>query len=71
MLFAYGLTEPDVGADLASVRTRAVHDGDGVVINGAKRFCTGAKIADFHLHARPQRSGRAPISEPEPDPGAA
>lgn len=47
MLFAYGLTEPDVGADLASVKTRAVRRGDTVVVNGAKRFCTGADIADY------------------------
>lgn len=47
MLFAYGLTEPDVGADLASVRTTATRRGDRVVINGAKRFCTGADIADY------------------------
>lgn len=47
ILFAYGLTEPDVGADLASVKTRAERDGDIVRINGAKRFCSGAGIADY------------------------
>ncbi len=47
MLFAYGLTEPDIGADLASVKTRAVRRGDTVVVNGAKRFCTGADVADY------------------------
>jgi alkylation response protein AidB-like acyl-CoA dehydrogenase len=47
MLFAYGLTEPDAGADLASVKTTAVRDGDGLRINGAKRFCSGAGIANF------------------------
>jgi alkylation response protein AidB-like acyl-CoA dehydrogenase len=47
MLFAYGLTEPDAGADLASVKTRAERDGDMIRINGAKRFCSGADIADF------------------------
>src|SRR5258706_160042 len=47
MLFAYGLTEPDAGADLASVKTRAERDGDVIRINGAKRFCSGADIADF------------------------
>ncbi|MGN6692477.1 MAG: acyl-CoA dehydrogenase family protein, partial [Sphingopyxis sp.] len=46
-MFAYGLTEPDVGADLASVKTRAERDGDIVRINGAKRFCSGAGIADY------------------------
>ena len=47
ILFAYGLTEPDVGADLASVRTRAERKGDVVVVNGAKRFCSGADISDY------------------------
>ncbi len=47
VLFAYGLTEPDVGADLASVKTTARRDGDRIVVNGSKRFCTGANIADY------------------------
>ncbi|MDH3690039.1 MAG: acyl-CoA/acyl-ACP dehydrogenase, partial [Gammaproteobacteria bacterium] len=47
MLFAYGLTEPDIGSDLAEVRTRAERHGDQVIVNGAKRFCTGAEIADY------------------------
>lgn len=47
LLFAYGWTEPDVGADLASVKTTAVRDGDGVVLNGAKRFCSGSEICDY------------------------
>lgn len=47
MLFAYGLTEPDAGADLASVKTRAERHGDVLRINGAKRFCSGAGIADY------------------------
>ncbi len=47
LFFAYGLSEPDVGGDLASVKTRAVRDGDQIVINGAKRWCTGADWADY------------------------
>jgi alkylation response protein AidB-like acyl-CoA dehydrogenase len=46
LFFAYGLSEPDVGGDLASVTTRAERDGDGVVITGAKRWLTGAVWAD-------------------------
>jgi alkylation response protein AidB-like acyl-CoA dehydrogenase len=49
ILFAYGLSEPDVGADLASVRTRAERRGDMVVINGQKRWCSGANFADYIL----------------------
>ena len=47
LLFAYGLSEPDVGSDLASVRTRAERNGDTVTINGSKRWCSGAEIADY------------------------
>ena len=45
--FAYGLSEPDIGADLASVKTRAHIEGDDVVLNGTKRWCTGADFADY------------------------
>lgn len=49
LLFAYGLSEPDVGGDLASVRTTARVSADGrqLVLNGSKRWCTGAEFADF------------------------
>lgn len=47
LIFAYGWTEPDTGADLASVKTRAERVGDRLRINGAKRFCTGAAISDY------------------------
>jgi len=49
LIFAYGITEPDVGADVAGVRTTATRKGNGgtVTINGAKRFCSGADIADY------------------------
>lgn len=46
-LFAYGLSEPDAASDLASVRTTARRHGDTIVINGFKRWCTGAGIADY------------------------
>jgi alkylation response protein AidB-like acyl-CoA dehydrogenase len=47
MQFSYGLSEPDVGSDLASVKTTAVRDGDDVVVNGAKRFCSGARTVNY------------------------
>ena len=47
LLFSYGISEPDVGADVASVKTRAVNEGDEVVINGAKRWCSGPNVTDF------------------------
>ncbi|MCR9184207.1 MAG: acyl-CoA dehydrogenase family protein [Halieaceae bacterium] len=47
LMFAYGLSEPDVGSDVASVRTSAIRNADTVVINGSKRFCSGAAISDY------------------------
>ena len=47
LLFAYGLSEPDVGGDLASVKTRAERTGDRVRINGTKRWCTMARDAHY------------------------
>jgi hypothetical protein len=45
--FAIGYTEPDAGTDLAALRTRAVLDGGGYVVDGQKIFTTGAHAADY------------------------
>lgn len=47
MFLCYGLSEPNVGGDLPSVETRVERDGDELVINGAKRWCTGADWSDY------------------------
>ena len=43
MLGAFALTEPHVGSDASSLRTTAVKDGDGYVLNGVKQFITSGK----------------------------
>lgn len=42
-----GITEPDAGSDVASIRTTARRDGDSYVINGTKIFITNGVRADF------------------------
>ena len=43
----FAQTEPDAGSDPGAMRTTAVRDSDHFVINGTKRFITGADKADF------------------------
>jgi alkylation response protein AidB-like acyl-CoA dehydrogenase len=44
-LIAFALTEPEAGSDAASLRLRAVRDGDDFVLNGLKRFITHGSVA--------------------------
>ncbi|MEV7384403.1 acyl-CoA dehydrogenase family protein [Streptomyces lydicus] len=57
-LGCFGLTEPGTGSDAASLATRAVRDGDGFVIDGAKMFITNGTWADVVLLFA--RTGDAP-----------
>ncbi|MGF1502480.1 MAG: acyl-CoA dehydrogenase family protein [Paracoccaceae bacterium] len=41
---SFALTEPQAGSDAANLRTRAVRDNEGWVVNGAKQFISSARI---------------------------
>ncbi|MDE3180467.1 MAG: acyl-CoA dehydrogenase family protein [Acidobacteriota bacterium] len=45
----FGLTEPDFGSNPGSMRTRAVRDGAGFVLNGEKAWITSGSISDVAL----------------------
>jgi alkylation response protein AidB-like acyl-CoA dehydrogenase len=46
---SYCLTEPGSGSDAASLKTRAVRDGDHYVLNGGKAFISGAGVSDVYV----------------------
>ncbi|HZD18918.1 MAG TPA: acyl-CoA dehydrogenase family protein [Actinomycetota bacterium] len=49
ILMSYALTEPGAGSDAAALSTRYVRDGDGFVLNGTKRFITGAGVSQAYV----------------------
>ncbi|MFI5885511.1 acyl-CoA dehydrogenase family protein [Streptomyces sp. NPDC051554] len=63
LLGAYCLSEPSSGSDAASLRTKAVRDGDDWVIDGTKAWITHGGIADFYtVMARTGEDGPRGIS---------
>jgi 3-oxocholest-4-en-26-oyl-CoA dehydrogenase alpha subunit len=75
LIFAIGYTEPEAGTDLASLRTKAVRDGEEWVINGNKVFTSGANQADYIWLAcrtdpdAPKHKGISMIIVPTASPG--
>jgi len=63
VLGCYALTEPDAGSDTAALRTRAVPDGDGWRITGAKQWISNGALAGvFVIFARTGGEGAGGIS---------
>ncbi len=62
---AIAMTEPDVGSDLASMKTRAVKEGSEWVLNGSKMFITNGVHGDLYFVAAktdPEAKGSRGIS---------
>ena len=51
MILAVCMTEPDVGSDLANLKTSAVDAGDCYVVNGVKTFISNGMTADMYVVA--------------------
>ena len=49
VIASYCLTEPESGSDAASLKSRAILDGDHYVLNGSKAFISGGSVSDIYL----------------------
>jgi alkylation response protein AidB-like acyl-CoA dehydrogenase len=47
-MFSYCLSEPDAGSDAAAMKTRAVREADGWVLDGVKRWITNAGVSEYY-----------------------
>ena len=59
-MFSYGLSEPEAGSDAASMRTKVTRDGDDWILNGNKRWITGAGISKYYTVLATVEPGTGP-----------
>jgi alkylation response protein AidB-like acyl-CoA dehydrogenase len=57
---ALGITEPQAGSDAAGLKTTATFDGDDVVFNGQKMYCTLSKMAKYIMLMTRDPQGESP-----------
>lgn len=63
LIASYCLTEPGAGSDAASLKTKAVKEGDDYIITGTKQFISGAGTSDVYvLMARTSDDGAKGVS---------
>ncbi|SDU81591.1 Acyl-CoA dehydrogenase [Microlunatus sagamiharensis] len=74
-MVSYCLSESEAGSDAASMRTRAVRDGDGWVLDGAKRWISNAGVSELYTvfavtdPAAPRGKGISAFVVEKSDPG--
>jgi len=59
-MFSYALSEREAGSDAAAMRTRAVADGDGWVLNGTKCWITNAGVSTYYTVMAVTEPGAGP-----------
>lgn len=61
MITAIAMTEPGAGSDLLGIKTRAVPDGDGWILNGTKTFITNGIHADLVIVVAQTNPDKGPL----------
>ncbi len=67
LITALAMTEPEIGSDLAGLRTTASRDGDSYVVNGSKTFITNGINADLVITAVKTDPDPTPCRDLDPD----
>ncbi|MDD9797776.1 MAG: acyl-CoA dehydrogenase family protein [Alphaproteobacteria bacterium] len=68
LITSYCLTEPGSGSDAASLKTKAVRDGETYRLTGTKQFISGAGVSDIYLVMARTQADNAPDTADAPNP---